>query len=565
MANLFKKFVLGFEFDEIFDWLTPDAPKQTIQGVNVTLGEPTFEPMVYGAVNNVEGILVRSLIANPDDNDDVPNDIIWLQVIWSVGQIEEIGQIYLDDIPIDSPAYDGDNSTTSRWAHHWNSKDGATISFAATTYQPQLTFTGEGYAFSIIRLEYDPEKMNRFPKITADLKGIKVSPVEGGAKVYSTNYSDILNDYLTNTDYGRDLSNIRINAERMQIEKTFSGEMLAPYEGGALQPLMSCNARLNGNDTILDNTKKILKGCRGSLPYIQGQFHFYIERERDASDTLTSSDRMSDLVIEDNEVKDRFNRVTVRFPDRSQTGKVTSVTYPVEDSEYQIYLAEDFNKKLEKNVTLDTVDNIYEALQQAEIILKRSRNALKAKISSKSRLKGLGVGMVMNLEDEAFGLVAKPFIITAKKTKSNGIIEWELLEYQASIYPWNTKAEQIIPDTNVSNYWDVNAPVNLAVTFPDDGTAQAVVTWESQHKSFLVSVNGDNYQTISAKEFKLNNIVQGSLTIKIKAINGLGYRSANATLSFIIEAPQTPILNIIAGVLDAVVTPSITGSTLGHQ
>ena len=46
MANLFKKFVLGFEFDEIFDWLTPDAPKQTIQGVNVTLGEPTFEPMV---------------------------------------------------------------------------------------------------------------------------------------------------------------------------------------------------------------------------------------------------------------------------------------------------------------------------------------------------------------------------------------------------------------------------------------------------------------------------------------------------------------------------------------
>ena len=563
MANLFKKFVLGFEFDEIFDWLTPDAPKQTIQGVNVTLGEPTFEPMVYGAVNNVEGILVRSLIANPDDNDDVPNDIIWLQVIWSVGQIEEIGQIYLDDIPIDSPAYDGDNSTTSRWAHHWNSKDGATISFAATTYQPQLTFTGEGYAFSIIRLEYDPEKMNRFPKITADLKGIKVSPVEGGAKVYSTNYSDILNDYLTNTDYGRDLSNIRINAERMQIEKTFSGEMLAPYEGGALQPLMSCNARLNGNDTILDNTKKILKGCRGSLPYIQGQFHFYIERERDASDTLTSSDRMSDLVIEDNEVKDRFNRVTVRFPDRSQTGKVTSVTYPVEDSEYQIYLAEDFNKKLEKNVTLDTVDNIYEALQQAEIILKRSRNALKAKISSKSRLKGLGVGMVMNLEDEAFGLVAKPFIITAKKTKSNGIIEWELLEYQASIYPWNTKAEQIIPDTNVSNYWDVNAPVNLAVTFPDDGTAQAVVTWESQHKSFLVSVNGDNYQTISAKEFKLNNIVQGSLTIKIKAINGLGYRSANATLSFIIEAPQTPTLNIIAGVLDAVVTPSITGSTLG--
>ena len=548
-------------FDYVLGWLTPDQEYQG--GTEVKFGNPSFEPVVYGQLTRVEGVVVKSKIADPNDGDDVPNDLIYLQVIWSVGKIEEITQIYLDDKPIDSTYFD---DGSKRWVYHHDYIDGEDVVFSLGGVE-HFKSESKGYSYSVIRLEYHSEKMNHIPRITADLKGIKVTPVGGGAKVYSTNYSDILNDYLTNTVYGRGLPASRLNQARLIAEEAFTSSLVYPYANSpSYQPLMSCNIRLDGNSTLLTNVNKILKGCRGFLPYIDGQFHFYIERERTAlaAFEITDKNRMSDFTVDDNEVKDHFNKVTVRFKDRSQEGKLVNAEYPTDSTEYATYLSEDNGVHYDKTITIETINNMYEALQAAEIVLKRSRNALKVKVSSKSEGKIASVGMVINVSNEAFGMVQKPFIIVNRKTKANGIIDWELLEYQGSIYPWNTKPEQIIPDSTVGDYTIAEIPTNLAVVFPTDGTSQALFTWDSPHNSFIVKVDEDNFTTLTGNKFHaLNNITVGTRTFSVQAINGLGYRSLKASLSFEITDPIAPVLSFAVSESSIEVALTIDGSYLG--
>ena len=548
-------------FDAVFGWLIPDPPPYQ-GGAELTIAKPAYEPIVYGHVTNVEGVIVASHIVNPPDGDDIPNDILYVQVVWSVGYIQEVMQIYLDDEPIDSTKFDASNG---RWVQHLNVTNGDDKSFTMDGVAGSVDFKSKGYSYSVIRLEYDPEKMNKLPKITADLLGLKVTPVGGGAKVYSDNYADILNDYLTNPDYGRGLDSSRINQASLVSEEAFSSSLVYPYaDSPSYQPLISCNLRLDGNNTILNNINKILKGCRGILPFIDGEFHFLIERDRTAlvGFEIDDTNRMSDFIVEDIEIKDYYNKVTVRFKDRAQKGKLGNAVYPVDDTEYQTYLTVDGDIPYEKTVTVDTINNMYEALQMAEIILKRSRNALKVKVSVKSEAKVVGVGQVINVSNVAFGMVQKPFIAMNKKTKASGIVELELIEYQGSIYPWGEKDEQIIPDTTVVDYTVVTVPTNLTISIPTDGTSQAVITWDSPHNSFFIDMDGDVSNT-GNKFYPLVNLPFGERTFKVKAINGLGYSSGFASLVFDIVVPQTPTLTLVVGTFDVEVTPSITGSYLG--
>lgn len=553
-------------FDDIFDfffgWLIPE--EEYTGGLELQGHKPEEEPLIYGNVKNARGITVRSDIINPLDSDDVPNDLLFIQVIWSVGDIEAVDQIYLDDEPIDSAKFDAHDG--GRWVHAYTYTNGENVDISASGVGGySLSYESKGYSYSIIRLEYDPEKMNRLPKITGDVRGRKIDLLDSPSVGYNNNYANVLHDYLVNGDYGRGLDPARINTNSFIAEKQFSEQLVYPYtDSPSYQYLMSCNVRLDCNNTLLSNVQKILKGCRGYLPYIDGEFHFVIERERTPHPTfeITDANRMSDLSLDDIEIKDHYNQVTVRFKDRDQKGKSASAVYPVDPAEHATYLAEDNGIPLERSITVETINNMYEALQMAEIILKRSRNALKCKVSTRPEGKSVNVGMVVNVSNEAFGMVQKPFIITSRKVKSSGICEFQMIEYQGSIYPWNEKEQQIIPDTNIPDYTFVEMPTNLRIEFPNDGTAQALLKWDSPHSSFQVGIDAFN-TTIGNNEYPLNNLTLGTRELSVQAINGLGYKSAKAILSFDITAPVPPSLDITPSAFEVEVIPSIAGSMVG--
>lgn len=550
-------------FDFAFGWLSPSIPKQPYSGgVEVTLQAPAEDPLIYGDCRDVAGIIVNSKVINPVDDDDIPNDIIYLQVIWSRGSIESVDKLYLDGIDIEDAQFNAGGTT--RVAHAWHFEDGDDQQWThPTTGAVEFQAFGRGYSYSVVRLEFSPEKMPSFPTITGDITGRKLYPAGTVslpvAIAYSNNHADCLYDFMSSAAYGCNLPFARLNATSFLSEQAFGNTTVVPFTGASNVRVMTCNVRLNLNDSLLSNIKILLQGCRGYLPYDKGQFNFLIERERTPiAFEITDENKLSDLIIEDNEIKDFYNKVTVRYKDRAQRGKVNTAVYPADNS---AFVAID-GRELPFTITIDAINNEYEALQAAEIIFKRSRDSLKVKVVVKSEGKAANIGSVVNVTNAAFVMVQKPFIVVNRKIRASGVVELELLEYQSNIYPWNLKPEQIIPDTNAVDPTIVSIPTNLAVSFPNDGTAQAVLTWNSPHKTFLVDVGGEKIIT-TIKSLPLVNMVTGDRTFTIQAINGLGRRSAKATLSFTIALPSVPALNIVVGVNDVQITPSVTGSQIG--
>ena len=558
-----------FFYDVFVSWWMPDpAPPPKPAGVEVKLNIPREEPIVYGRKLNVEGEVVNSKVINPIDEDDIPNDILYLQIVWSAGKIEEVEKIYLDGIDIDSTNFNAEGEVGARWVYYYNYVNGENVTFE-TSDGGQLTFESRGYSYSVIRLEYSPSVIDRLPKITADIKGIKVSPIEGGTPRFSTNYAEILKDYLTNKDYGRGLAESKIDATSLVAARDFCNTQIYHYDDSvSSSPMMTCNIRLNGNDKLITNVNKILKGCRGYLPYIKDVFHFVIEGESTTpiAYEITNDQLMSDFSVDDVEIKDYYNKVTVRFADDATNGKVSTAVYPTDNTEYQTYLAEDKGVPYEKTITIDTITNMYEALHMAEIILKRSRNALGVTVSVKPEGNAAHVGSIVNVTNSGFGMVQKPFIVTAKGVSPLGIVKLTLLEFQHTIYPWTSKFEQVIPDSSVVDYRDVATPTNLRITYPDDGTAQGLIEWDSPHSSFLIRISDEKYSIITGNAFyAINNTTVGTRTITVKAINGLGYHSKSASLEFTIALPAVPTVTVKPTNFEIEIVPATADNTLTVQ
>lgn len=569
MANFFEDV-----FDFLFGWALPDPPEYQ-GGLELSQPKATSEPLVYGEMKNAQGVIIETFIDDdPTTGGDIVNDLLYLHVVWSVGAVESIDQIYLDDIPIKSSlhGFEDDGSGTG-FAYNWDYITDTQINeghtFTLVDDVTTKTFHGKGFAHSIIRLQYSPEHVNHLPKITADIKGrVGLNDLSGGTTTTATsNPSIILWDYLTNTDYGRGIDVTQLNKPSFVTERDFADTSVYTDNTNTVQKkIMTINTAFNCNDKLIDNIQTIMKGCRGFMPYIDGEFHFIIERDRSVEAfEFNDNNRLSNFVVSDNEISDRYNRVTITFSDIEQKGKSATAIYPVDNTEYQTYLAEDAGVKLESSLTIDTINNYAEALQMAEIILKRSRNALKVKTAAGSEAKAVSVGMVVPVSNEAFGMVSKPFIVVNRTKDADSVYKFELLEYQASIYPWVAGDPQVIPDSSVSEYWKVTAPTNVAVSYLTDGTGQAVITWDSDAAEFITSIGGWggsvlNSSKTSSKTFKVDNLENGSYDFKVIAVNKLGYKSTASVLNFTINVPEVPVLVTDASNFEISVVPSITDS-----
>jgi len=532
-------------FDFFFGWLIPDTPKPEFPGQEVTIQKPTNAQIVYGQVFNQKGVIVRSeLVESPTT--DIPNELMYVQIVWSAGAIESIDNLYLNETLDSDPKWQNDDGGSFVWAYHVPSGGSVDIVENGSDPVTNLTFDGKGNAYSIVRLQIAPEKMPTFPNMTADLKGRLIENLATGQVEFSDNYADIIYDYLVQP-YGRGIKESRLDKPSFVTERAFTETLVNSYSGSSTQQkLMSCNVVLDGNKKVLDNLNILRKGCRGFLPYVDGNFRLIVERERDpVAFEITDDNKMGDLVLEDSNINEHYNKVTVKYYDKEQQGKEASVIFPDDNTSY---VTADNGVPLETTVTLDTINNEYEAKQAAEIIFNRSRDTLKAKYRTKSEGRVVNVGDVLNISNEAFGMVQKPFIVNNKKVRASGIVEFELIEYQATIYPWSDKTQQIIPDTVIPDYTTVTTATNLTVDYDYNEVSQAQVTWESNHNSFIVSIEDDqgnitNLGTTANKYINLDGFEIGSYTLKIKSVNGLGYVGSGVTIPVTITAPTTPALS----------------------
>jgi hypothetical protein len=141
---------------------------------------------------------------NPVDIDyyaNIKNDQLHLIVVWGMGPINAITQVYLDDVPITDPSFNGLVYLENYTGTDTQAASAALISSLSGKWTSAHQL--RGLAYSYIRLQWSAAAFPRGkPNITADIQGALVFDPRTGTNLFSNNPWLCIRDYLTNTRYG---------------------------------------------------------------------------------------------------------------------------------------------------------------------------------------------------------------------------------------------------------------------------------------------------------------------------------------------------------------------------
>ena len=101
----------------------------------------------------------------------------------------------------------------------------------------------------------------------------------------------------------------------------------------------------------------------------------------------------------------------------------------------------------------------------AEIILRRSREALKLDVNVSGDGYDLAIGDIVNITHASLGFSAKAFRVLSVSFNEDYTIGLNLVEYQASHYTWASKAQQSsTPTTTLPNPFLIQPPASVTLS-----------------------------------------------------------------------------------------------------
>jgi hypothetical protein len=428
-----------------------------------------------------------------------------------------------------------------------------------------------GLCYLAVRFKWNQDAFTGIPKVQAKIQGKKVktynaSLVEQSA-TYQTNPAWCLLDYLTNARYGKGLAISEIDLQSFYDASLICETQVTPYSGGSDINIFDINTALDTSKPIIDNVREFLKGCRGYLPYNAGKYNLIIETTGSASITLTEDNIIGGYSLSTPTKNDRYNRVIVGFVNPDRNYQVDEVQFPpIDDSglpsadQHATMKTEDGGFLLEGRFNFTTITSQYQAEEMAEVILRRSREALSLGISVDFNGYDLAIGDIVNITHSSLGFSAKPFRVIGITFNQDLTVGLSLVEYQASHYTWATKTQATtVPTTNLPNPFTIQPPAS--VTLDDtlieynDGTVIVAldVSIGASLDSFVdyyqveykLSTDSDFiiYAQGSGLNHRVLNVIdQSTYDVRVKAVNSFGvsstYVSAQRTIIGAIEPPS---------------------------
>jgi hypothetical protein len=515
------------------------------------------------------------------------NTYLYMSIVMAEGEINDIEEIIIDDKVVTwaSALSDGtevevnssdsnfykDSTSLIRIEPHYGT-DGQ----SASTLLSTLTNWGSnhklsGLCYLAIRFKWNQDAFTGVPKVQAKVQGKKVvaynSSLVAQTAAYSTNPSWCLLDYLTNTTYGKGLTVSEIDLQSFYDASQVCETQVTPYSGGSDINIFDINTAIDTSQNIIDNVREFLKGCRGYLPYTQGKYSLIIETTGTASITLTEDDIIGGYTLSIPSKNERFNRVICSFVDPSRNYQVNEVQFPpIDDSgltgadQHATMKAADGGFLLEGRFDFKTITSQYQAEEMAEVILRRSREALTLGLTVSFDAYDLAIADIVNITHSSLGFSAKPFRVMGITFNEDFTIGLSLVEHQDSHYTWATKTQSTtVPSTNLPNPFTIQPPAS--VTLDDqlieynDGTVIVAlnVTIGASTDSFVdyyqveYKLSTDSDYIIYAQGSGLNHRVlnvidQKIYNVRVKAVNTLGvsstYVTATRTIIGAIEPPS---------------------------
>ena len=579
-ASLFLSWVLRPKTPEIPDFGTnefDDFEKGLL--VNKQSNDINI-PVIYG-----ERLVGGSRIFVESSGTD--NEFLYIALVLSEGEINDITEIRIDDQVVTWSGDLADNTqvtVNSSDANYY--KDGVSL----VTVEPHYGTDGQsassllsglsswgsnhklsGLCYLALKFKWNQDVWGGMPKVQAKIQGKKVktynaSLVEQSAS-YQTNPAWCILDYLTNTRYGKGLTTSEIDLQSFYDASQVCETQVTPYSGGSDINIFDCNTAVDTSRSLIDNLRELIKGCRGYIPYTQGKYSLVIETTGTASITLTEDDIIGGYGLAIPTKNEKYNRVIASFVNPAKNYQVDEVQFPpIDDSglpsadQHATMKADDGGFLLEGRFQFPTLTSQYQAEEMAEVILRRSREAIGLSLNVTFKGYELNIGEIVNVTHSSLGFSAKPFRILGMTFNQDFTVSLTLVEHQDSHYTWATKVQaSTVPSTTLPNPFTIQPPAS--VTLDDtlieynDGTVIVAmnVTIGASPDSFIdyyqveykLSTDSDFiiYAQGSGLNHRVLNVIDQSIyDVRVKAVNTLGvsstYVSAQRTIVGAVEPPE---------------------------
>jgi hypothetical protein len=514
------------------------------------------------------------------------NEFLYMAIILSEGEINDITEIRIDDKVVtwsgdladntqrtvgsgDSNFYK-DSTSLITVEPHYGTDGQSSSSLLSTLTSWGSTHKLSGLCYLALKFKWSQDAFTGIPKIQSVVQGKKVVAYNSSSVAQTAAYSDnpswCLLDYLTNERYGKGLSITNIDIPSFYTASGICDTDVTAY-GATTIDVMDCNAIIDTSSPVIDNVREFLKGCRGYLPYVGGKYKLICETTGSSSITVTEDDIIGGYTLASPSKNSKYNRVIISYVNPARNYQVDEVQFPeIDDSSYAAadkhaaMKTVDGGFLLEGRFDMKTITSPYQALELAEVILRRSREALGLTINVSFSAYDVAIGDILGVTHSSLGFSNKQFRVLGINFNADFTLGLDLMEHQDSHYTWATKTQVAsTPSTNLPNPFIIQPPAS--VTLDDelieynDGTVIVAlnVTVGASTDSFVdyyqveYKLSTDSDYIIYAQGSGLNHRVlnvidQKIYNVRVKAVNTLGvsstYVTATRTIIGAIEPPQ---------------------------
>ncbi len=462
---------------EVISWFIdiPEVPELEEEAPSVLVNKNSNIaqiPVIYGE-RKVGG--TRVFI----ETSGAENESLFICLVLCEGEVHQIGDIFINDENLSGSKYEPYVTI--------DKKVGTDTQAASTTLLEAPSWTSNdklsGIAYLGIKIQFNSDVFSSIPTINAIVQGRKVFDPRDSSTAFSDNPVLCLRDYLTNTRYGKGLDSSLLDDTTFSAAANACDTTNETFSGSGVQiKRFQCNAVINTNQTLFNNTKVLLAGFQGMMPFQNGTYRVFVEDDYTATFSFTESNIISGFKIQGSQKGNKFNRVTAKFVNPETNYQADAVIFPDADSaDYTTFLAEDNNKPLETEINLNTITSYYQARNIAKTLLKQSRLAglQMSFVATPDALK-CAVGDIVTVTHSTPAFTDKKFRVTGLSINYDATVNVSLAEHDATIYPWvNDKTQPATASSNLPDPLTVAAPV---LTVSDE-----VRTLNEEAVSFLIA------------------------------------------------------------------------------
>ena len=508
------------------------------------------------------------------------NEFLYMAIILSEGEINDITEIRIDDKVVtwsgdladntqrtvgsgDSNFYK-DSTSLITVEPHYGTDGQSSSSLLSTLSSWGSNHKLSGLCYLALKFKWSQDAFTGVPKVQSIVQGKKVVAYNSSSvaqtAAFSNNPAWCLLDYLTNERYGKGLAIANIDIPSFYTASGICDTDVTAY-GATTINVMDCNAIIDTSSAVIDNVREFLKGCRGYLPYVGGKYKLICETTGSSSITVTEDDIIGGYTLASPSKNSKYNRVIISYVNPARNYQVDEVQFPeIDDSSYAAadkhaaMKTVDGEFLLEGRFDMKTITSPYQALELAEVILRRSREALGLTINVSFSAYDVAIGDILGVTHSSLGFSNKQFRVLGINFNADFTLGLDLMEHQDSHYTWATKTQVAsTPSTNLPNPFIIQPPTSVTLTDDlieyNDGTVitrlnvligASTDLFIDQYEVELrqdTDRNGDVVvddfkivgRGITLRHQVLNVIDNSTYTIRVRGINALGVKSTYLT------------------------------------